>query len=216
MCRNEQGNVILDFSHCGYMGGGVALPEAPVVMTVGPEDDGDDTERLQAAIDAVSGRVPDADGFRGALLLRRGAYRIGGTLKVRTSGVVLRGEGDEEDGTILVAAGTGKRTLITFSGTGGPQEAEGTRQTIVDSYVPVGARTFEVADASGFAVGDRVIVHRPSTAEWIAALGMDRIEMKHPNVRQWEPGSYDFRFDRVITGRGRQPGESGCSDGQCV
>ena len=197
---DEQGNVIPDFSHCGYMGGGVALPEVPVVMTVGPEDGGDDTKRLQAAIDAVSERVPDADGFRGALLLRRGTYRIGGTLKVRTSGVVLRGEGDADDGTILVATGTGKRTLITFSGTGSPQEVEDTRQTIVDNYVPVGTRTFEVVDASGFAVGDRVIVHRPSTVEWIAALGMDRIEMKHPRVKQWEPGSYDLRFDRVITG----------------
>ncbi len=84
---DEQGNVIQDFSHCGYMGGGVALPEVPVVMTVWPEDGGDEKERLQAVIDAVSERVPDTDGFCGALLLRRGTYRIGGTLKVRTSAV---------------------------------------------------------------------------------------------------------------------------------
>ena len=42
-------------------------------------------------------------------------------------------------------------------------------------------------------------MHRPSTAEWISAIGMDRIEMPKPTVVQWKPGSYDFRFDRIIT-----------------
>ena len=197
---DAQGNVIPDFSHCGYMGGGVALPDVPVRAMVAPEEDGDDTARLQAAIDGLSAQAPDAQGFRGALLLKRGQYRVGGMLRVRASGVVLRGEGDGEDGTVLIATGKGQRTLITFSGEGSPEEVAGTRQAIADAYVPVGVRTFEVADASGFQVGDAVIVHRPSTAEWIAALGMDRIEMSHPNVRQWAPGTYDLRFDRTVVG----------------
>ena len=198
---DEQGNAIPDFSHCGYMGGGVALPDVPVVMAVHPRAEGDDTERLQAAIDAVSERALDADGFRGALLLKRGEYRIGGTLHVRASGVVLRGEGAGEEGTVLIATGKGQRTLIAFAGRGrGPREIDGTRQAIVDEYVAVGARTFEVADASRFEVGDAVIVHRPSTEKWIAAIGMDRIEMAHPGVQQWRPGTYDLRFDRVVTG----------------
>ena len=33
---DEKGNIIPDFSHCGYMGGGVALPDVPVVLTVRP------------------------------------------------------------------------------------------------------------------------------------------------------------------------------------
>ncbi len=198
---DEQGNAIPDFSHCGYMGGGVALPDVPVVMAVHPRAEGDDTERLQAAIDAVSERALDADGFRGALLLKRGEYRVGGTLHVRASGVVLRGEGAGEEGTVLIATGKGQRTLIAFAGRGrGPREIDGTRQAMVDEYVAVGARTFEVADASRFEVGDAVIVHRPSTEKWIAAIGMDRIEMAHPGVQQWRPGTYDLRFDRVVTG----------------
>ena len=54
---DERGNAIPDFSHCGYMGGGVALPDVPVVMVVQPSAGGDDTDRLQAAIDAVSERA---------------------------------------------------------------------------------------------------------------------------------------------------------------
>ena len=198
---DEKGNIIPDFSHCGYMGGGVALPDVPVVLTVRPQPEGDDTARLQAAIDEVSARALDASGFRGTLLLKRGKYRIGGTLQIRASGVVLRGEGEGEDGTVLIATGTEQRTLIVFEGRAPrrPREVGGTRQAIVDDYVPVGTRTFAIADASGFAVGDDIIVHRPSTAQWIAAIGMDRIEMSRPDVRQWEPGAYDFRFDRTIT-----------------
>ncbi len=196
---DEKGNIIPDFSHCGYMGGGVALPDVPVAMTVQPQAGGDDTARLQAAIDDVSARALDANGFRGTLLLKRGKYRIGGTLYIRASGVVLRGEGTGENGTVLIATGTEQRTLIEFEGRSFWQEVGGTRQAIVDDYVPVGTRTFAIADASGFAVGDEILVHRPSTAQWIAAIGMDRIEMSHPDVRQWEPGTYDFRFDRTIT-----------------
>ena len=197
---DEKGNIIPDFSHCGYMGGGVALPDVPVAMTVQPQVGGDDTARLQAAIDGVSARALDANGFRGTLLLKRGKYRIGGTLYIRASGVVLRGEGEGEDGTVLIATGTEQRTLIVFEGEGYAREVRGTRQAIVDDYVPVGTRIFSIVDASGFAVGDNIIVHRPSTAQWIAAIGMDRIDMRrHPDVRQWEPGTYDFRFDRTIT-----------------
>ena len=91
---DEKGNIIPDFSHCGYMGGGVALPDVPVVLTIYPQTQGDDTARLQAAIDEVSARALGANGFRGTLLLKRGKYRIGGTLQIRASGVVLRGEGE--------------------------------------------------------------------------------------------------------------------------
>ena len=34
---DEKGNIIPDFSHCGYMGGGVALPDVPIVLTVQPQ-----------------------------------------------------------------------------------------------------------------------------------------------------------------------------------
>src|SRR3954453_15641726 len=62
------GDRILDFSHAGYMGGGVALPEVPVAITVKPSGEEDDTKLIQAAIDQVEA-MPIKDGFRGAVRL---------------------------------------------------------------------------------------------------------------------------------------------------
>ena len=62
---DEQGNVIHDASHAGYRGGGVAIPTVPVRETVWPVA-GDNSAHVQAAIDRLSSRVPDAQGFRGA------------------------------------------------------------------------------------------------------------------------------------------------------
>src|SRR5262249_21280597 len=56
---DARGNRIPDFSHCGYLGGGVALPDAPVRAVVAPAK-GDNGPRIQAAIDYVS-QLP-ADG----------------------------------------------------------------------------------------------------------------------------------------------------------
>ena len=39
---------IADFSHAGYEGGGVAIPDVDAVVTIGPVD-GDDTASIQAA-----------------------------------------------------------------------------------------------------------------------------------------------------------------------
>ena len=70
---DTQGNAVVDFSHAGYGGGGVALPDVPARIVLGPEG-GAHRQRIQAAIDAVSAMAPDANGFRGAVLLRPGEY----------------------------------------------------------------------------------------------------------------------------------------------
>src|SRR6478609_11680392 len=57
------GDRIMDFSHAGYMGGGVALPDVPVRRTVKPSGGPDDTAAIQAAIDEVAA-MPLAGGFR--------------------------------------------------------------------------------------------------------------------------------------------------------
>ncbi|MGY8656926.1 MAG: peptidoglycan-binding protein, partial [Verrucomicrobiia bacterium] len=78
---DAEGNRIPDFSVAGYQGGGVALPNLPVVANVAPIA-GDNTAHLQAAIDAVELRTPDANGFRGALQLAPGDYPISGSLLI--------------------------------------------------------------------------------------------------------------------------------------
>ena len=90
---DEQGNTIHDASHAGYCGGGVAIPTVPVRETVWPVA-GDDTQSIQAAIDRVSARTPDATRFRGAVLMRAGYYRMGTPVRIQASGVVLRLRGE--------------------------------------------------------------------------------------------------------------------------
>src|ERR1700683_1229339 len=52
---DEQGDTIPDFSNCGYMGGGVKIPDVPVKATVEPiTGSSDDTDRIQRAIKEVS------------------------------------------------------------------------------------------------------------------------------------------------------------------
>ncbi len=62
---NDRGDTILDFSNCGYGGGGVALPLVPAKVTLAPASgSGDDTPRIQTAIEQVGKVSPAANGFR--------------------------------------------------------------------------------------------------------------------------------------------------------
>ena len=65
----------IDFSYAGYGGGGVPAPTVPVATSVRPTG-GDDTELLQQAIDHVSALPVRESGFRGAVRLRPGRYRV--------------------------------------------------------------------------------------------------------------------------------------------
>ena len=143
------------------------------MQTLGPAEAGDDGPRIQAAIDALAALPLDERGFRGALLLTRGLYRIATSIVVNASGIVLRGEGQGADGTVLLATGATQRSLVQLRGSGGLAEVPGSRRPITDDHVPVGARSFQVDDASGFAVGDTVVVHRPTTQAWVDHVGMD-------------------------------------------
>ena len=208
---DAQGNRIVDFSHAGYRGGGVRLPDVPARVVVGPGG-GRDGARIQAAIDLVSAMAPDADGFRGAVLLEAGRYTIDTDLRIAASGVVLRGSGPDEGGTVLTAAGSSRRSLIVVSGSDVPPgsafvtsdgvavDTPGRRRPVIDAYVPAGATEFTLADAVDLKSGDRVVVRRPSTASWIALLGMNLFQGWRPENRlHWQPGSRDIEWDRVVT-----------------
>jgi len=192
---DDKGNTLPDFSRVGYEQGDRPLPDIQVVRTVSPSNTGDARQVIQSAIDEVSSKMPDRNGFRGAILLKKGIYKIPGTLHIQADGVVLRGEGSE---TKLIAAGKGQRTLIDVAGAGDIREVPNTRTPITDSYVPAGAKSFRVSQTAGFKPGDSIIVFRPGTEAWIKDLKMDAIEAR-PGTRQWQAGEFDFRFERVIT-----------------
>jgi len=196
------GNTIPDFSNAGYKGGGVSIPYVAIKVTVWPVP-GDNSASIQAAIDRVSAMAPDPSGFRGAVLLKMGIYELDSPLFIKASGVVLRGEGMSDIGTILFGktpkAATGARgqrqALVNIGGTAGTKAIEDTKQTIVDKYVPVGAKSFTVTSAKAFKAGDKVLVRRIGNQDWIREIGEDSIGAGRS---RWRP--FNITWDRIITG----------------
>jgi hypothetical protein len=176
------GDKIMDFSYAGYMGGGVALPSVPVKRTVeapaAEKADDDATAVIQTAIDEVAA-LPLVDGFRGAVLLKPGTFSCASTINIRESGIVLRGSGsgaDDPHRTTIKLIGR-PHLAIALRSAGGrnrnPPETDAAKTSIADAYVPSGAKSFNVSDASQLAVGDTISIRRPVTATWIKFMGMD-------------------------------------------
>lgn len=204
---DEQGNTLIDASHAGYGGGGVAIPTLPVRETLWPIA-GDNTAHLQAAIDRMAALPADANGLRGALLLRAGYYRMATPVVIRASGIVLRGEGMGDTGTILVGTGTGRATaapgqgpgpgrgptaLITIGGETGVVADEASQRAVTDEYVPVGSRKLRLVSTRGLRPGSTVVVRRIGNQAWVDAVGMSAPNTTAP----WRPFNVDW--DRVVT-----------------
>ncbi len=133
-----------------------------------------------------------------------GYYRMAAPIVIKASGVVLRGEGMGDTGTVLVgtgspranaaggAPGRGQPTLIAIAGAASAVTKDESRQAVTDDYVPVGSRSIRVANARGFKTGDGVIVRRFGNQDWIDAMGMNG---STPMIR-WKPFNVDW--DRVV------------------
>jgi hypothetical protein len=195
---DEKGNIIPDFSRVGYYSGDLPVPNVQVVKTIRPNPNGNSENIIQSAIDEISKRKPGKDGFRGAILLKKGIYRIAEDIRIGASGIVLRGEGNDSNGTRLVALSKKQVSLVNVSGKGNITEIKGTRVKITDTYVAVGSFSFNVSSASGFKKGDRIILFRPGTGQWIKDLKMDQIEDRG-GTQQWQDKEYNLQFERVIT-----------------
>ena len=165
--KDARGNRIMDFSHAGYRGGGVALPDIPVKVTVQPPDDPltDCTALIQDAIDQVSVLPQDSNGFRGAVLLMPGRYPCSQTITVSADGVALRGSGKSENGSVIVMSGE-KHTAVVLSNRNRQQAGNRLGNAVKDEksvkitekYIPAGSISFTVADVSDFKAGDSIRV----------------------------------------------------------
>ena len=141
---DTNGNTIPDFSYVGYKEGLEPIPNVAVAATVSPGE-GDDAARIQAAIDQVSG-LPLINGFRGAVLLNRGEYQIATNIRIKASGVVLRGEGSGANETIIRATGDKtQKNVVHVAGTGEAMRVPGTEVELTEKYVPFGHRAFQVS-----------------------------------------------------------------------
>ncbi|MSU27920.1 MAG: pectate lyase [Pedosphaera sp.] len=206
---DQRGNRPPDFSTCGYAGQDRPIPDAPIRLVIAAQP-GDATARIQRAIDHVATLAPDTNGLRGAILLLKGRHEIHGALHLRASGIVLRGQGPTANGTVLIAAGLDRRTLIQIAGLPdrttrpiGPIQPIQLLQPIggiADPLVSVGSTTLRLPTATGLAPGTRLLITRPSTKEWIARLGMTDFGGGDGDWRlTWRPGTRDLIWDRTIT-----------------
>ena len=72
---DERGNTIPDFSHVGYEYGDVPLPDVPVMIDISPVN-GNARALIQSAIDSLACLPLRSDGYRGAVLLKKGKYYV--------------------------------------------------------------------------------------------------------------------------------------------
>ena len=195
---DAKGNIIPDYSAVGYKNGDVAIPNVAVVKTISAVS-GDNSSTIQNAINAVAAMPMDANGIRGALLLKAGTYNVNSTLYIRSSGVVIRGEGN---GTVLMATKTSQYNLLILTGSAGALENSSTSKKIQGSYIPVGAKSFTLPAGHGFITGDDVMLQRKPNQAWIHMLGMDvlsQIPCDNGGCNSdWTPSEYTINYLRKI------------------
>lgn len=209
---NDKGDTLPDFSYCGYREGGASVPRTENVLVLEPSGAENELSRIQDALDKLGAMPIGENGMRGALLLKKGLWKVGGSIFMRHDGIVLRGEGQGEDGTVIMATLRKPHDVLVIgrSASGqlndeplkheSPEIAgglgEGKRSYPVKNHVPVGSRVLTVPDAH-FKAGEEVLITRPGTKEWIDAIGMGKIP-ERPGVVQWSPSAYSFGFFRKI------------------
>jgi hypothetical protein len=172
---DKNGATIPDYSFAGYRSGGVALPAVPAQINLLPTG-ADDTAAIQQAIDTVSARPLDANGFRGAVELAPGVFHCSAALTIAASGVVLRGAGSGADHEATTIDLTGDPHVGIIIKGDFALKTISPAANITDAYVPFGAHTVHVDDATHIHAGDLVQISKPVTPAWIKYMGMDDLE----------------------------------------
>jgi hypothetical protein len=129
------------------------------------------------------------------VLLSPGTFNVSATLHITASGVVLTGSGSGTGGSLINMTGS-PFTLFNVSGTG--SYVQGSAVSMTDPYVPSGATSFNVSDASGFHVGEPVVINRPVTAAWVHFVGMDSL-VRNGVPQTWIAPGTVILTDRTIT-----------------
>ena len=187
-------SVPMDYSYCGYHRSEKPIPSAKVAVYVQPQSD-DCSALIQAAIDYVSQQKADKQtGLRGAVLLAPGTYALSEPLRIRTSGVVLRGAG--RDQTVLRKTGYDRGALLYI---------EGTREVVYKdtlSVADVKAGSVSISltsSASRIRPQSRVVIWRPSTKQWIESLSCSSFGGgARMGYWAWHPGDIDLRWHRQV------------------
>lgn len=200
--KDPDGDRIPDYSLAGYRGGGVPIPDVPVKASLQPSG-ADDTSRIQESLDGLS-KLPMENGFRGALLLKKGKFTVSDTIRFKESGVVIRGEGAGFGGTWMfhkrVVTDPAKPEMIHFpqreKGIVPTFQAESGRQVtekataLVGERLGSGERVLRVESAAQLKAGQEVVIVSPRTVKWAQDLGLS----------EWwkKPEDFTLRWERTL------------------
>ena len=194
ICTACAQTVPMDYSYCGCYRSEKPIPSVKVVAYVLPTGQ-EDAPCIQQAIDFVSRQKPDkTTGLRGAVLLGEGTFIISEPLRLRTSGVVLRGSG--RDKTVLHKKGYDRGALIYIEGTHDVVTAD----TLNVEDTKAGSLTIAVAGSHQLTANSRIAIWRPSTQAWIDHLDCASFGGgKRMGYWAWHPGDTDLIWHRKIT-----------------
>ncbi len=193
--KDSKGNVIPDFSYAGYQSGASAIPNGAIKAFV-PHIFSDATATIQTAINYVSNLKPDSDGLRGVVLLDKGIFTVSGTLNIKESGVILRGSGKDDNGTIIIGTGTNREAIINVSGKSDrklKQEFE-----VSDAFIPLGSKVISLKNATAIKKGDQVLINTPISKNWIDILQMNEFGGETGWIG-WKKDDFVIRADREVT-----------------
>ena len=189
------GSTLIDYSEVGYKRGEEPIPTVKTVKTLEAGSLSDHTALIQNAIDEVSALPIDQ---RGAILLKAGKYTVSDNLIISASGVVLRGEGQGENGTVIYDVRTQREAkTLQIKGNSGYTVVPNTQTTLTNDLLPMGTTVLTLSSVSAYSVGDNVRVVCSPNDLWIKTLGMDVLPGDH--VTQWKASDYVMTYERRVT-----------------
>ncbi len=190
--KDNRGNRVIDFSHCGYMNSNIEIPSVENIVFV-PFQNEDASDIIQKAINDVEKLPINKKGFRGAILIDEGEFLLSKSLRISKSGVVLRGSGKKA--TSLRKIGVLRDALIYIEGVNDIVASDTT--SVVSKYVPVNSLEIEIESIENLKAGDEIFIVRPSTTEWIKQIGCDHFG-GGITALGWKEGDIDLKWKRRI------------------
>ena len=182
----------MDYSTCGYHASELAIPNVKNVVAV-KNTEGDCSARLQRAIDYVAQLKADKNGHRGTILIGEGTFLLDCPLRIATSGVVLRGMGKGK--TRLVKRGFDRGALIYIEGK--CSLTKGDTISVANQKIKAGSNVVTLSSAANIKAGQRIMILRPSSKEWIAALKCDDYG-GGLDYTGWKPTDIDMLWNRTV------------------
>ncbi|MFV0541507.1 MAG: DUF6298 domain-containing protein [Aestuariibaculum sp.] len=189
------GNTIPDFSYAGYMASEMAIPTLENRIFV-PNQTEDATRTIQTAIDYVENLKPDKNGFRGAVLLDKGTFKVSGTLYLKKSGVVLRGSGNQDNQTVILGTGIKREALIRILGDNNIKYSDTLH--FEKPFTALGSQVIQLKNVSKLNSSEDIIIKQPLTKNWIKALQMEYFGGETSWIG-WKIRDWDITWNRTIT-----------------